>query len=120
MNELLNSLKLLKAEVEKASHNNQIIRLSELALTLSVTNATLGEHLARAKSEYEKAKASVYISYLDIHKTTKAEALSKADTVELKTRVDGLEIIHKDNANIVTVIQTRIRILEQELKGSNI
>lgn len=117
MQAVISSVRTIRAEI-KASVNDPI-RLSDLGIKAITLNSYLGDYLGELKHEYETTRSeSFYGHYADKPSIAYAENLTRCDTAELRGRIAQVETLHKDIERIVSTIQTKIRILEAQMKGA--
>jgi hypothetical protein len=110
--------KILEARVLLKEYENDPDALSKLAVRISTYNAYLGDYASEIALEASRKRSEAYRKYRDEgYKPTPAENEAKNDVRELETEADARNKMHKDAANLVSVIQTRLRVLENQLKN---
>lgn len=117
MQVVMGSVRAIRAEI-KASVNDPI-KLSDLGIKAITLNSYLGDYLGELKYEYEVVRSDSFTSYYtEKPSISHAENLTRCDTAELRGRIAQVETLHKDIERIVSTIQTKIRILEAQMKGT--
>lgn len=98
---------------------NDPVRLSDLAIKAITWNSYLGDYLGELKYEYEKVRSDSFAAYYkEKPSISHAENLARCDTATIRGRIAQVETLHKDIERIVSTIQTKIRILEAQIKGN--
>lgn len=94
-------------------------QLSDLGVKMATYGTYIGDHLADAEATYELNKSKTYLDSLKGgNSATKAENESRAINAEVRAEAIRLKIIHKDLYSLVSVIQSRLRILENEQRSN--
>jgi len=97
---------------------NNPSRLADLAVEATTVNSYLGDFLGEKKLEYEIKRAENFHKYFaEKPSVDRAVNLTRSDTAEIRGEITKLELLHKDIERIVSTIQTKVRILEAELKN---
>lgn len=93
--------------------------LSDLAVKIATYGTYIGEHLGDSKAEYEVNKSKMYLQAIEDKKSaTQADNDSRSKNAETRAVVLKLEIIHKDLFSLVSVIQSRLKVLENEARSN--
>lgn len=110
--------KILNLRQEIRLNINNPVRLSELLVEVATYNSYLGDFLGEKTFEYEKLRAEKFREYYNEKPSVeRAENLCRCDTAQLRGEMAKLSVLHKDIERITSAIQTKIRILEAELKN---
>lgn len=113
---VLETIQTIRSAIKQNINNPS--RLANLAVEATTVNSYLGDFLGEKKLEYERLRAVKFREYFaEKPSVDRAENLCRSDTAELRGEITQLEILHKDIERIVSTIQTKIRILEAELKN---
>jgi Na+/glutamate symporter len=93
--------------------------LSDLAVKIATYGTYIGEHLGDSKAEYEVNKSKMYLDAINEKKSaTQADNDSRSKNADTRAVVLKLEIIHKDLFSLVSVIQSRLKVLESEARNN--
>lgn len=91
------------------------IKLSDVAIRMSVYGNYIGEHLGNLKATYETERSRLYFQAINEKKSaTQAQNESRSQLAKERGQIDKLELTHKNLWNTVNVIQSRLRVLSQE------
>ena len=94
-------------------------QLSDLGVKMATYGTYIGDYLADAEALYELNKSKAYIEALRAKKSaTQADMESRAENAETRAEAIRLKIIHKDLFSLVSIIQSRLRILENEQRSN--
>ena len=94
------------------------VNLSDLANKLANYNAYLGDHLGELEEERESKRGKQYMHYLKQGlSATAAENNSRAETAELHGQILKLRLMHRDAETQISMIQSRLKVLENKLRG---
>jgi len=94
------------------------VTLSDLGNKMATYNAYLGDHLGEMEAKRENDKAKVYLdSMKEGMATTAADNLARASVAKVSGDARKLAITHKDANVQVSMIQSRLRVLENQLKN---
>lgn len=116
----------LEAVVKKIIEGRELIKqyendpdaLSKLAIRISTYNAYLGDYASDAALKASQKRRERYNAYREEGmKPTPADNEAKNDVREDDAEVDARNKMHKDAASLVSAIQTRLRVLENQLKN---
>lgn len=113
---VLKTIHTIRSAIKQNINNPS--RLADLAVEATTVNSYLGDFLGEKKLEYEIKRAEKFKQYFDEKPSIdRAENLTRSDTAQLRGDITKLEILHKDIERIVSTIQTKVRILEAEIKN---
>ena len=116
----------LKEVLDKISEARELIKrfeedpdaLSKLALRISTYNAYLGDYSSDAYMTTASKRVKEYVKLREEGiKPSPADNEAKYAVREDEAYADKLNKIHKDSASLVSTIQTRLRVLENQLKN---
>jgi hypothetical protein len=93
-------------------------QLSDLGNKMSAYNAYLGDHLGQLKADREVKKSAAYLELVDTKSATAADNLARAKVATITGQVMKLELMHKDTASQVSMIQSRLRVIADEMRGN--
>jgi hypothetical protein len=94
------------------------VTLSDLGNKLATYNAYLGDHLGEVESKRETEKSKIYLEALKSGTaTTGADNWSRAQVAELTGQARRLAIMHKDANVQISMIQSRLRVLENQMRN---
>lgn len=110
--------KIIQARTLIAEYENDPDALSKLAVRVATYNAYLGDYASEAALEAARKRSEAYKRLKEEgYKPTPAENEAKNEVRELEAEVDARNKMHKDSASLVSAIQTRLRVLENQLKN---
>lgn len=90
------------------------LQLSDVMLKMSTYLSYIGDHLGELKAKYETDRATAYMQYLQEGKSaSNSENLARVDTSETRGQGNKLELTLKNGQNLVSVGQSRLRVLDQ-------
>lgn len=113
---VLSTIHTIRSAIKQNINNPS--RLADLAVEATTVNSYLGDFLGEKKLEYELLRAEGFKKYYaEKPSIDRAENLTRSDTAQLRGDITKLEILHKDIERIVSTIQTKVRILEAEIKN---
>jgi hypothetical protein len=93
--------------------------LSDLAVKIATYGTYIGEHLGDFKALYELNKSKMYLDSIKAGKSaTQAENEARSENAEVRAEAMRLELVHKDLFSLVSVIQSRLKVLEQEARSN--
>jgi hypothetical protein len=93
--------------------------LSDLAVKIATYGTYIGEHLGDSKALYELNKSQMYLEAIKAGKSaTQADNESRSENAEVRADVLKLEVVHKDLFSLVSVIQSRLKILELQTRNN--
>lgn len=93
--------------------------LSDLAVKIATYGTYIGEHLGDSKALYELNKSHMYLDAIKAGKSaTQADNESRSENAEVRADVLKLEVVHKDLFSLVSVIQSRLKILELQTRNN--
>lgn len=92
--------------------------LSDIMLKMSTYLSYIGDHLGDLKAEYEQERAKAYMKNLNSGETaSKSENLARVATADIRGNVAKLELTLKNGQNLVSIGQSRLRVLENEARN---
>lgn len=91
--------------------------LSDIMLKMSTYLSYIGDHLGDLKAEYEQERAKAFMAHLETKSASAAENLARVDTSEIRGQVAKLELTLKNGQNLVSIGQSRLRVLENEMRN---
>lgn len=92
--------------------------LSDIMLKMSTYLSYIGDHLGDLKEEYEHKRAKSFMGHLGNNKSASAaENLARVDTAEIRGKAAKLELTLKNGQNLVSIGQSRLRVLENEARN---
>lgn len=92
--------------------------LGDVAVKMATYGSYIADHLGDMKAQYEQERATKYLSHLHSGKSaSNAENLARSDTAELRGQIAKIELAHKNLWGLVSVIQSRLRGLENEARN---
>jgi len=121
----LSSMELMET-LEKIAEARELIKryeedpdaLSKLALRISTYNAYLGDYSTDAYMSAASKRVKEYSKQREEGaKPSPADNEAKYAVREDEAYADKLNKMHRDSANLVSTIQTRLRVLENQLKN---
>lgn len=96
---------------------SQPIKLSDIMLKMSTYLSYIGDHLGLLKEKYEAERAKSYMEHLQAGKSaSNSENLARVETAEIRGQINKLELTLKNGQNLVSVGQSRLRVLENEAR----
>lgn len=113
---VLGTLHTIRSAIKQNINNPS--RLADLAVEATTVNSYLGDFLGELKLQYETERAEKFGKYFaEKPSVERAVNLTRSETAELRGKITKLELLHKDIERIVSTIQTKVRILEAEIKN---
>jgi hypothetical protein len=105
-----------RRRLEKSFSNPNLI--SDTLFKMGIYLSHIGDHLGELKHSYETNRAQAYVTYLNQGKSaTNAENLARTDTAEIRGQINKLELTLKNGQNLVSIGQSRLRVLESEARN---
>ena len=102
-----------------ASSWDNPVELSDLGNKMATYNAHLGDHLGQLEEEREVNKGKAYLQCLkNGMSATASDNHSRAQTSETYGQIKRLKLMHSDADTQVSMIQSRLKVLENQLRGS--
>lgn len=101
------------------SQNPNPVALSQQGVRLVTWNAELGDKLGELEYERETMRAAEYLSKLDQEgqSATSAENFARAAVAEATGQLAKLKIMHRDAANMISMVQSHLKVMENESRG---
>lgn len=96
------------------------IKLSEAMVKLSVYNSYLADNIAPLHKQATDKAYSVFMEASATEGVTKAETLSRGESTAQRQEYENVKNIYSSTANLISVIQSRIRVLENQLKQEGV
>lgn len=97
---------------------NNPIELSDLGNKMANYNAYLGDHLGELEEERETKKGSAYLRCLKGGMSaTASDNHSRAEVAELTGQIAKFRLMHSDANTQISMIQSRLKVLENKLRG---
>lgn len=96
------------------------IKLSEAMVKLSVYNSYLADNIAPLHKRATDKAYSVFMEASATEGVTKAETLSRGESTEQRREYENVKNIYSSTANLISVIQSRIRVIENSIKQEGI
>lgn len=91
--------------------------ISDTLFRMGVYLSHIGDHLGDLKAEYEQERAKAFMAHLETKSASAAENLARVDTSEIRGQVAKLELTLKNGQNLVSIGQSRLRVLENEARN---
>lgn len=92
--------------------------LSDLGNRMATYLAYLGDHIGELEEVRENSKASIYLDYVNKGESaTSADNMSRAEVAEQTGQLKKLRLMHSDAHAQVSMIQSRLRVLESERRS---
>lgn len=112
-------------EQRKAIHSQNLWsdpnHLSEVMLKLATYNAYLADHLATLHHTVTEAVGRIFKAERDKDAgVTEAERLSKSETVEERRQYENVQHIYKSTSNLISVLQSRLRVISEQYKQEGV
>lgn len=93
-------------------------QLSDVMLKMSTYLSYIADSLGLLKEEYESKRAKHYLEMMSQGASaSSAENLARANTAEIRGQIAKLELMVKSGNNLVSVGQSRLRVLENESRN---
>lgn len=94
------------------------VALSDLGNKMTSYAANLGDHLGKLEEERETTRATKYLQYIKSGASaTASENRARAEVAELTGKVRKLKLMHSDAHAQVSIIQSRLRVIENQIRG---
>lgn len=91
-------------------------RLSDTMAKLATYNAYLADNIASLHRQATDSQALAFKSARDMDiGVTEAERLSRAETTKQREQYENILHIYKSTTNLITVLQSRLRVIENQL-----
>ncbi len=117
LTETINDI-IAQRQFVKTNQKNPSV-LSEALVKMATTNADLGDWLSWSRSEYEADRGARYLELIKEGKSnTQAENTVRTELHKQISTIKRLELLHMDTARLISALQSRLRGLESEAKGS--
>lgn len=95
------------------------VALSDLAVKIALYGTYIGDHLGDYKAAYETKRAKTYFEAIKSEKSaTASENEARSQNAEYHAQIQRLETVYKSLNNLVSVIQSRLRVLEAEQRSN--
>jgi hypothetical protein len=93
-------------------------QLSDVMLKMSTYLSYIADSLGLLKEEYESERAKEYLAMMNQGASaSSAENQARAKTAEIRGQAAKLELMVKSGNNLVSVGQSRLRVLENESRN---
>lgn len=101
-------------EILQKNFNNPDVISDEL-FKIGTYLTYMGDSLGDMKQTYEDFRAKSYMKYINRGEpATKAENLARVDTAGVRGQIQKLEIALKNGQNLISIGQSRLRVLESQ------
>lgn len=104
-----------RSELENSWRNPG--QLSDVMLKMSTYLSYIADSLGLLKEEYESKRAMAFLKHHENMSASAAENLARADTAQIRGQIAKLELTVKSGNNLVSIGQSRLRVLENEARG---
>lgn len=95
------------------------VALSDLAVKIALYGTYIGDHLGSYKLSYELKRAKTYSEAIkDEMSATASENKARSDNADDHAQIVRLEVVYKSLNNLVSVIQSRLKVLENEQRSN--
>jgi hypothetical protein len=107
--------------IHEENYWNNPERLSDVMAKLAVYNAYLADNIASAHREATDKQSVVFMEARSREVgVTEAERLAKSETTGEREMYEKLKYIYTATANLITVLQSRLKVIEQQRKDEGI
>lgn len=115
---VISNLKAERAQVGSGGNWSNPNKLSEIGLKLATYMTYLGEHLPKLESEYLSDRSEKYMEFIKETSATAAENKARYETIKQREQYETVKQLHKDFSSLISMLQSRLRILTNEAKGN--
>ncbi len=107
--------------IHEENYWNNPERLSDVMAKLAVYNAYLADNIATYHRLTDDKVSTVFMNArkLDVG-VTESERLAKSETTVEREMYEKLKYIYTATANLITVLQSRLRVIEQQRRDEGI
>ena len=116
--QVITALKQERSQVGSEGNWSNPNALSEIGLKLATYMTYLGEHLPKLESEYLSDRSELYATYIIDSSATAAENRARYETIKQREQYETVKQLHKDFSSLISMLQSRLRILTNEAKGN--
>lgn len=92
--------------------------LSEIGLKMATYMTYLGEYIPKLEAEYLSERGEIYTKAVEETSATAAEHKARNATIKQRLQHEIVKQFHKDMDKLISMIQSRIRVLTNEAKGN--
>lgn len=92
--------------------------LSEVMTKLAVRNHQLAEHIARLEKTYKESEILEYQKARKSLTQGDAEKQARLKSLDAKEDYENVKTVNKATADLINVIQSRLRILTEQARGT--
>lgn len=97
------------------------LMLGDIAVKMSTYGSYIGDYLGELKEQYEHNRSVEYLGYLKEGKSSSAsENLARSNTADLRGQILKLELVHKNLWSLVSIIQSQLKVLNNEQSSSGL
>lgn len=92
--------------------------LSDAMLKLATYNAYLADDIAGLHKNASETQGLAFKSARDLElSATEADRISRTESIQERYLYENAQNVYKATANLITVIQSRLKVIEQELRN---
>lgn len=117
LSEAIKGIYTYREKIHKQNQWEDPLSLSDTMTKLSVYNSYLADNIAPLhKNATDKAYAVFTECISDDMPVTKAEVMSRGESTQERQDYENVMNIYKATANLISVLQSRLRTIENQLK----
>jgi hypothetical protein len=107
--------------IHKQKQWNDPVGLSDTMTKLAVYNAYLADNLAGLHHDATQLQQQAYKNAREADNTiADSEATAKITSLDTRTQYERVKYIYQANSNLISVLQSRLRVIENQLMKEGI
>lgn len=111
----------LRKRIHEQRQWDNPVSLSDTMTKLAVYNAYLADHIADLHHEATQSSIDAFKHAREADKgVTEAEREAKEGSIEARKNYEQINYIYKSTGNLITVLQTRLKVIENQLKQEGV
>lgn len=111
----------MRKRIHEQKQWNNPVSLSDTMTKLAVYNAYLADHIADLHHEATQLATDAFNNARKLEVgVTEAERLAKGESLNQRHKYEQVTYIYKSTGNLITVLQTRLKVIENQLKQEGV
>jgi uncharacterized NAD(P)/FAD-binding protein YdhS len=106
--------------IHEENYWNNPERLSDVMAKLAVYNAYLADNIATFHKEASEKQSVVFMEARKEVGVTEAERIAKAESLNERETYEKCKYIYTATGNLITVLQSRLKVIEQQRKDESL
>jgi uncharacterized NAD(P)/FAD-binding protein YdhS len=120
VDEAIKGIMTYRKLIHEENYWNNPERLSDVMAKLAVYNAYLADNIATFHKEVTDKQSSIFMEARKDVGVTEADRLAKLESTTERETYEKCKYIYTATGNLITVLQSRLKVIEQQRKDEGI